>query len=48
MLCAHLLEHDGVQIELDSIYRSLSEQQDIWDIATRGFTLEEYMAENPA
>lgn len=31
-LRAHLLEHDGVQIELDSIYRSLSEQQDIWDI----------------
>ena len=30
-LRAHLLEHEGVQIELDSIYRSLDEQQDIWD-----------------
>ena len=30
-LRAKLLE-EGIQIELDSIYRSLGEQQDIWDI----------------
>lgn len=28
----YLLEQENVQIELDSIYRSLDEQQDIWDI----------------
>ena len=28
----YLLEQANVQIELDSIYRSLDEQQDIWDI----------------
>ncbi|MBQ3429853.1 M15 family metallopeptidase, partial [Candidatus Saccharibacteria bacterium] len=30
-LRAYLLEEKGVQIELDSVYRSLEEQQDIWD-----------------
>ena len=31
-LRSELIEEEGVQIELDSIYRSLEEQQDIWDI----------------
>ena len=26
-----LLENDGIQIELDSVYRSVAEQQEIWD-----------------
>ena len=26
-----LLENDGIQIELDSVYRSVEEQQEIWD-----------------
>ena len=30
-LRAYLLETEGIQIELDSIYRSLDEQQEIWD-----------------
>ena len=30
-LRTELLETEGIQIELDSIYRSLDEQQDIWD-----------------
>ena len=31
-LRADLLENEGIKIELDSTYRSLDEQQDIWDI----------------
>lgn len=31
-LRADLLENEGIKIELDSTYRSLGEQQDIWDI----------------
>ena len=37
LLRAHVLEEEGVQMELDSTYRALSEQQDIWD-----YWMEEY------
>ena len=46
-LRAYLFKNEGIQIELDSVYRSLAEQQDIWDIWTAEYGedyCEQYLA----